>query len=111
MQGWVCRIEPRQATAADAETSCERNTVGLAIRGIRVESLVFGRDSTGKPRISGKYALLSTSDRVLATQPFNEYGGIDINLSPDTIKAMDAFEASIKRDVHATIGIEEGAAS
>lgn len=87
--------------------------MGIVIRGIRLEALSFGRDDKGKPKVSGNYVLVSTTDKVLATQPFNQYGGIDVSLSPDSIKAMDVLEASIKRDVHAMIGLDvvEGSGS
>jgi hypothetical protein len=80
--------------------------MGITVRGIRLDDLRFGRDSKGAAKVNGKYALISTADKVLATQPFNEYGGIDVALSPATVAAMDAFERALKADVHAVIGLE-----
>lgn len=82
-------------------------SVGLA--GIRIESVSIKRGNEG-PKVEGYYALMSTADKVLAKQGFNNYGGIEIKMSPDSHKALDAFLAACKADINAVIGLEGGAA-
>lgn len=77
----------------------------LTIRGIRLDAINIPKpDDDGRRKVSGQYALISTAEKVLATQPFNTYGGIDITPSPATIQALDRFLALFSADVSMMLG-------
>lgn len=79
--------------------------MSITIRGIRIESLNLGK-TEGKQRLSGSYSLVSSDDKVLATQPFNQgYGGMEIAPSPATLIALDGLCKSFQNDVCAHIGV------
>jgi len=75
--------------------------MGIAIQGIKIETLTLNGSNP-----TGSYALIGSTGKTLATQPFNTYGGIEISISPATSKAIDAMLASIKADICALIGLE-----
>lgn len=82
----------------------------IGIRGINIKSLSLEKENDAM-KIVGKYALMSTTDKVLATQSVNGYGDLEVRPSADTVKAMDAFIKAFKRDIESVIGLEsEGAA-
>lgn len=79
--------------------------MAVGIRGIRLESLSVGKDGDSF-KVSGQYALISTVDKVLAKQTFNQYGGMDIPASPATVRAMEDLRSSLEADISAHIGLE-----
>lgn len=79
----------------------------IAIKGIRVENLSIGRDEDGQAKVEGTYALISTTDKVLAKQPFNGYQGIKIVPTATTVAAMDAFLKAYISDINLTLGLND----
>lgn len=77
----------------------------ISIQGIRVKSLSIKNGE----KVSGTYELVSTADKVLATQAFNQYGELDVSLSPATQKALDQLLAAIKSDLNIILGLEGSA--
>lgn len=83
--------------------------MAIGIRGIRIETVSLspsGSGPSGNLELQGTYSLISTADKVLATQQVNGYGGIKLNPSPSTVKALDAFLAAFKSDMNALLGLE-----
>lgn len=77
--------------------------IGLA--GVRTRDINVGVNDKGATVVSGMYELVSTADKVLATQTFNQYGSMTVAWSPDTIRAADALRAACKKDIETMIGI------
>lgn len=80
--------------------------MSIGLKGIRMKSMSFSRDDKGQPKVQGTYELVGTNDRVLASQTFNQYGGMDIPHSPATVQAIDAMTRHIEGDVSALLGME-----
>lgn len=80
--------------------------MAIGIRGIRIETASLSPTGSGTFEIQGTYSLISTADKVLATQQVNGYGGIKLNPSPSTMKALDAFLSAFKSDMNALLGLE-----
>lgn len=77
--------------------------MSVGLRGIRVARVSIDKED----KISGAYELVSTADKVLATQPFGDgYGTMEISTSPATAQALSALKASIQADISALIGLE-----
>ena len=83
--------------------------MAITIKGIRVEDISIQRDSeNGGYKInSASYSLLSSVDKVLAKQSIGGYGAITLEPSPATVKALQEFSESYRKDVIATLGLEE----
>lgn len=80
--------------------------MAIGIKGVRIKAMQFGRDDKGMPKITGQYELVGTNDRVLATQTFNQYGGMDISHSPACVQAIDALSRGVEADISALLGLE-----
>lgn len=81
--------------------------MGASIRGVRIDSLSFERTSDGKETLSGKYALMSNTDKVLATQSINNYSDIKVDFSAKTKKILAQLVASVKEETEIVLGIIE----
>ncbi len=81
----------------------------ITIKGIRISTIVLKRsDESGKTDIeNASYSLISSTDHVLATQPIGGYGGLALKPSVTTIKALEAFVTSYKKDVTDVLGLEQ----
>ena len=82
--------------------------MAITIKGIRIDDIaVTWNIERGAFVVStASYSLISSVDKVLAKQSIGGYGAMVLEPSPDTIKALEAFTASYKRDVTATLGLE-----
>ena len=78
----------------------------IGLRGIRLDKVEVDIKG-GEIKTSGKYSLVSTTDKVLATQGFNSYSDIIVELSADTHKALGAFLSALKLDVDRVLGLNE----
>ncbi len=79
---------------------------GMMIGGLRVKSVDLIREQeTGAVKITGKYELIGTNDKVIAKQGFNGYQDIELGQSPKTKQLMDDLMASVKDDMSATLGM------
>jgi len=81
--------------------------MAIAIRGIRVEALEIKRSDTGDNTLEGRYSLISTADKVLATQSFNGYNDIKVSMSVETQKAFNDFIGGMKKDIQVVLGLTE----
>lgn len=83
--------------------------MAITIKGIRIEDISITRDAEqGGFKIgSATYSLLSSADKVLAKQSIGGYGAITLEPSPATVKALQDFSESYRRDVVTTLGLEE----
>ena len=79
--------------------------MAIGIAGVRLRDISIGVRDNGETIVSGTYELVSTADKVLATQTFNQYGSMTVAWSPDTIRAADALRAACKKDIETMIGI------
>lgn len=79
------------------------------LKGARVEAIDLKRnaDSGDYKIFSSEYALISSSDVVLAKQTIGGYGGMVLEPSPDTVKALREFVRLYQADVTRTLGLEE----
>lgn len=81
--------------------------MAIGLRGIRLKNCTIAPDDKGENKVSGSYDLMSTTDKVLASQAFNCYGSMSITPSSDTMKALNAFFASLQNDITITLGLGE----
>lgn len=83
--------------------------MAITLKGIRLESLDIQRDKDagGMKLSSAQYALISSADKVLANQAVGGYGGMVVAASADTLKLLEQFMDSYKRDITAVLGLEE----
>lgn len=81
--------------------------MAISIKGIKITNFTINPTSTGKERITGDYSLMSNDDRVLAKQGFNGYNDIEVSFSAETVENFHKLLASLKKDIHTTLGITE----
>jgi hypothetical protein len=77
----------------------------IQVTGAKIKTLRFERTSEGELRLVGRYELMSNAGTVLATQGFNEYGGMTVAFSPTTMKLIHELLASAQTDLAAIIGL------
>jgi hypothetical protein len=84
--------------------------MAITLKGIRLESLniVRSKESGNLELNQSSYALISSTDKVLANQSIGAYGGVTINASPDTLALLEKFIQSYKKDITTMLGLEEG---
>lgn len=85
--------------------------MSITLKGIRLESVSLERqESSGKLELKlASYSLLSSTDHVLANQTIGGYSDkVKVQPSLDTLKLLEAFLNSYKKDVTQTLGLEEG---
>lgn len=81
----------------------------ITIKGIRIDSLSIKtdeKDGGANAAIESSYSLLSSNDKVLATQAVGGYQGMKVQPAADTIKKLNDFLVSYKRDVNNVLGLE-----
>lgn len=78
----------------------------ITIKGINLKSFSVSKEEEGQ-KISLIYQLISSTDKILATQSMgNGYGETPISLSPDCQLALNKFIAFLKEDLNKLLGIE-----
>lgn len=82
--------------------------MAFVVQGVRLDELsITVPDNEGVRRLSGQYALLGPTGKVIAKQPFNQqYGGFTVDWSPKTKQMFDALLASMLTDLNVMIGME-----
>jgi hypothetical protein len=84
--------------------------MAITIKGIKIESVILGRDENGAYKVSSsEYSLISSKDTVLAKQTVGGYGGMVLEPSPATKKALETFISGYIGDVTALLGLAEEA--
>lgn len=83
--------------------------MAITIKGIRLESLSIQRSKeTSNLELSNStYALISSTDKVLANQSIGAYGGMVIPASAETLAALDKFVQGYKKDITMALGLDE----
>ena len=81
----------------------------ITIKGIRVQevSIKTAPQEDGTSGITSSYALLSSEDKILATQDVGGYNGMKLTPCPDTMAALNNFIKLYKRDLNSMLGLEE----
>lgn len=81
--------------------------MAVFIKGIRVDSISIERNESGQETIKeAKYSLISSVDKVLATQLVGGYQGKALAPSLETIKALENFMSLYKSDVLNVLGLD-----
>lgn len=81
----------------------------ITIKGIRIDSLTIKTSDTeegGGPGIDASYSLLSSADKVLAKQIIGGYQGMKVQPAADTVKLLNDFLKSYRRDVNNVLGLD-----
>lgn len=81
----------------------------ISIKGIRIDSLSINtsdKEEGGGATIEAHYSLLSSADKVLAKQAIGGYQGMKVQPAADTIKLLNDFLKSYKRDVNNVLGLD-----
>ncbi len=83
--------------------------MAITIKGIRIESFTIVKDAEkGVYKIdNAAYSLISSTDAVLAKQTIGGYGGMTLEASAPTVKALQEFVRMYKGDVEMVLGLEE----
>lgn len=77
----------------------------ITIKGIRLDDVTIKREGD-ELKVTTEYALISSTDKVLANQNVGGYQGLKLEPSPAMLKSLEAFIQSYKKDIEITIGIE-----
>lgn len=75
----------------------------MQLSGIKLKRISIEKKEGGI-NVSGSYDLISSKGTVLASQEFNIYQSMKIELSSNTQKAMIDFQESLKNDIETTLG-------
>jgi hypothetical protein len=78
----------------------------VSIKGVRLDSISITKEGD-ESKITGAYALISSTDAVLAKQSFNGYEGMKVVFSPATIQALRDFIKGAKGDLETILGLNE----
>ena len=79
----------------------------ITIKGIRIKSLsITTKPDQGECGVTSDYELLSSEDRVLASQSVGGYNGLKVQPAADTVGALNAFIKLYKRDINTVLGLE-----
>lgn len=78
----------------------------ITIQGIRLTHLAVETTKEGKDKFNAHYELISSSGKVLAKQSVGGYNGMELNTSPATLAALDAFVQSYTKDLHQLLGLD-----
>ena len=81
--------------------------MAITIRCTRLKVLTVNRNDKGSHDIQGTYELISTTDKVLASQGFNGYNDLKIELSYETRIALEKFLANLSRDIGNATGTND----
>jgi len=84
--------------------------MAITIKGIRLEDVnLIREDKSGKLELkSATYCLISSADCVLASQGIGGYNDkVKISPSGDTLKFLNQFVNSYKKDISTILGLEE----
>ena len=82
--------------------------MAVTISGIRVNDIHIEPTEQGGYRIkSAEYSLISSTGKVLAKQVIGGYGGMALEPSQETKKALDTFTRSYMSDVQTLLGLLE----
>lgn len=80
----------------------------IAIKGIRLDYLHLTREKeNGQWKLEGKYSLMSNTDAVLATQAFNGYQDIKVELGVEEMKKQQAFISGVTEALKSILGLTE----
>ena len=81
----------------------------ITLKGIRLESLHVQRSKESGEMIlhESSYALISSTDKVLANQSVGGYGGLVVSASPQTLSLLEKFITGYKQDITKVLGLEE----
>jgi len=80
----------------------------ISIKGVKVDNVQIKQGDKGEFIVTGSYSIISSSDKVIATQSFNDYSEIKVGLSQETQKALENFSSLLKTDVEITTGLKGG---
>lgn len=82
--------------------------MAITIKGIKIETVSVTRDENGGYKVnSSEYSLISSKDTVLAKQSVGGYGGMVMEPSLATKKALETFINGYIADVTALLGLAE----
>lgn len=82
----------------------------ITLKGIRLETVSLTRqEKSGRLELSSaSYALMSSTDHVLANQTVGGYSSsVAVVPSSTTVGLLEQFVASYKKDVSAALGLDE----
>ncbi len=83
----------------------------ITIKGVRITSITVSRDESGAEKVQSSYQLISSTDKVLATETLSsksEYGSQPTFVPPNaTMKALQAAVDQYKKDVEEHLGMTE----
>ena len=77
----------------------------IMLKAARVDHFAVEREN-GEYKITARYELISSEDKVLAKQSIGGYGGMTIEVSAATRKALDAFLKSYNADIGEALGLD-----
>lgn len=79
--------------------------MAITLKGARVDHFSVEREN-GEYKISARYELISSEDKVLAKQSIGGYNSMTIEPSPDTRLALEKFLKSYNAGIGKTLGLD-----
>jgi len=74
----------------------------ITVRNAKITSLSISGD-----KVTGTYELMSEKGKVIAKQTFNDYNGMNVELSRDSKECIEDLLTSLTFDIEMTAGINE----
>lgn len=78
----------------------------ITLKGVRVDHFAVEREANGEYKITARYDLLSSEDKVLAQQSIGGYNGMTIEPTTETRIALNAFLKSYNADIGKMLGLD-----
>jgi len=83
--------------------------MAILLKGVKLATLSIGRDKeNGALTLQGTYQLISNKDVVVATQTFNGYSDLKLEVTREVRESMDNLVSNIKKDLELLLGLREG---
>lgn len=79
--------------------------MAIQIDGVQIKKMSIVRDEKGVPILTGEYELKTNTGITVAVQSFNDYGGVKINFSEETMKNLNSLVAGITMNVNSALGL------
>lgn len=80
--------------------------MAISVQGIRLKSLKVDFNDKGIPNVAGTYELVSSTNVVLATQNFNGYNDMQLNLPHTSMAELRSTLDTIRGDINKILGLE-----
>ena len=76
----------------------------VILTGVRIDDIHVTRDGDSGLKFTGRYSLMSSDGKVLASNTVNDYQGLKLELSAITAKAVREMAETLKGEIDTILG-------